>query len=432
MPRAMTLLLAGALILSVDSAAGESKIRLMILPLKAENVSPKIAADVETILRGAFAGDGQLEIVDAPAGERSAAIHRDDHRADPKRISEIAGAPGASRAIALLLLKDDNGYHISAELIDVARASVEYATRESAPTPEELLRNASRPVERIGLFLKGVPCSVRELSASRGSLPDRVRLEWRQEGPCERYAVHRAPAESGDYQKIGESTAPQYDDLTAAPGVKYWYRIAVVSMDSEGGSGESVSGYSAPPQPRTLALDELLREKKTPPERFATREEEQRSLGEREILKRFYMNAIKLRLTMFLARSYLNEGKLIIVRDFDSYRLDPAALEAVFTNGRPAYAIRFKSKRLFSLYAATGPELFDRLMKNAVLYCVRTGDAETPSGDGGALMTPEYAAIGMSTEYLRDDREWSERTIMLGTDDREYKDRIKKAGEAAE
>lgn len=431
MLRAITLLLAGALLIPGDFVRGGNAVRLMLFPLRAEKVSKKAAAQIESALRGALAGDGQIEIVDAPIGKGSAAIRHKDGIADAALISQIAAASNASKAIACSLVRDGDGYRIELALIDVTSAAAEYTTIEGAAEIEELKKKAPEPAARALLFLKGVPCRVGDCRATRGTLPDGVRLEWNAEGPCGRYYVYRAPAESGEYMKIGESWRPQYEDAGAAPGVRYWYRIAPSPEGPENGTS-AVYGYRRPPQPRRLELDELLASKKAPPEAFATKEEEQKSLREREILARFYMNPIKLRLTIFLARSYLSQGKLIILRDFDGYRLDPASMEAVFTRAEPACTVRFKSKRLFTLYAAAGPELFDRLMKNATLFCVHTGDAETAAADGSTLMTPEFAAVGMSTEYLRDDREWSERTIMLGSDDRDYKEKIKQASEAAE
>ena len=72
-------------------------------------------------------------------------------------------------------------------------------------------------------------------------------------------------------------------------------------------------------------------------------------------------------------------------------------------------------------------ELFERLMKNAVYYCIYDGDRPVNQSDGSVRYLPVFQTLGISTEYFRDNRNWKSNTVMITTSDKRLLDEMKKA-----
>jgi hypothetical protein len=72
-------------------------------------------------------------------------------------------------------------------------------------------------------------------------------------------------------------------------------------------------------------------------------------------------------------------------------------------------------------------DLFTRLMQNALYYCVYDQDRPITQRDGTIRYLPAFQAIGMSTEYYRDSRNWKSNTIMISTSDEKLMSEMKKS-----
>ena len=68
-----------------------------------------------------------------------------------------------------------------------------------------------------------------------------------------------------------------------------------------------------------------------------------------------------------------------------------------------------------------------RLIDNAVMFCIRSGDKEMMEPDGRIRYTPTLEVVGMMTEYHRDYENWKSNVIVFGTSDEEIYRRIKEA-----
>jgi hypothetical protein len=71
-------------------------------------------------------------------------------------------------------------------------------------------------------------------------------------------------------------------------------------------------------------------------------------------------------------------------------------------------------------------DLFSRLMDNGVFYCVYEHDTPVLQNDGTIKYIPQYSAVGMSTEYFKDNKAWKSETITFTTSDEELLKRVKK------
>ena len=80
------------------------------------------------------------------------------------------------------------------------------------------------------------------VTASNGSLVDRVDVAWSGVAGASHYRVYRSTSASGTKTPVsGWQTELAYSDATAEPGVGYWYYVAAAA-DAE---GRNASGYSA-------------------------------------------------------------------------------------------------------------------------------------------------------------------------------------------
>ncbi len=80
------------------------------------------------------------------------------------------------------------------------------------------------------------------VTATNGSLVDRVDIAWNAVAGASYYRVYRSTAASGSKTPVsGWQTALNYSDTTAEPGVTYWYFVAAAAEET----GLNASGYSA-------------------------------------------------------------------------------------------------------------------------------------------------------------------------------------------
>ena len=80
------------------------------------------------------------------------------------------------------------------------------------------------------------------VTASNGGFADRVEIAWNAVAAASHYRVYRSTAASGSKTALsGWQTERTYSDMTAAPGVTYYYFVAAALDDT----GLNASGYSA-------------------------------------------------------------------------------------------------------------------------------------------------------------------------------------------
>ncbi len=265
------------------------------------------------------------------------------------------------------------------------------------------------------------------MDAADGTSAAGVTVTWTGVRSFEGFNVFRAYSESGPWFRIGRTESESHSDESAQPGVKYWYAVCGCRYNTPGAMSAADSGYRKIPPPCGYDFNRILDEQNRSPEREEKAEyREYESLD--PVLRPFYMNSLKLNLALHLARGYISRGAITVLRGFDSYMLDTESRRIILNISSVPCIINFKSKKLFRIYSAGGQELFDRLLANAVFYCVYEDDKELDAGNGITYMVPRFEAIGLSTGYFRNDREWKDRTILLGTDNTDYREKIKNAG----
>lgn len=96
------------------------------------------------------------------------------------------------------------------------------------------------------------PPAPQNLYASDGEYADFVLLRWDPAPRASRYEVLRATAEDGEYEKIGETLIPRFEDHGASPNVLYWYKVRACNAFGCSALSQADSGYrlgQAPPLP---------------------------------------------------------------------------------------------------------------------------------------------------------------------------------------
>jgi len=89
--------------------------------------------------------------------------------------------------------------------------------------------------------------------AALATSPTSVRLDFASVDGAKSYQVDRAP-ESGDFQSVGTSTDPWFEDAGLTPGTTYRYRVAAHDASGTGDYAEPVSATTMPAGTRIALL----------------------------------------------------------------------------------------------------------------------------------------------------------------------------------
>ncbi len=92
------------------------------------------------------------------------------------------------------------------------------------------------------------PAVPRDISASDGTDPDRIRLTWSAVANAEFYEVYRSTSSFTFGSLIGSPTAPRFEDTDVTSGTDYWYRVKACNSAGCSDFSGPDSGYVQPVQ----------------------------------------------------------------------------------------------------------------------------------------------------------------------------------------
>ncbi|MCL1911467.1 MAG: hypothetical protein FWG13_04625 [Leptospirales bacterium] len=72
-------------------------------------------------------------------------------------------------------------------------------------------------------------------------------------------------------------------------------------------------------------------------------------------------------------------------------------------------------------------DLFSRLVDNGVFFCYYKNDAPVLQNDGTIRYVPQLSAVGMATEYYKNNKGWKSETLTFTTSDNSLMDKVKKS-----
>ncbi|MBP7901442.1 MAG: hypothetical protein KA015_01365 [Spirochaetes bacterium] len=306
---------------------------------------------------------------------------------------------------------------------------------------------------------------------------DLIRIEWENLGYPSYSVLRSDKIDSGFTQIALIENSVQYEDSKIGKGIKYWYKVIPVSDESVSDDGESVSkadekliseekylslqqpavtektgtktpattteesnigkdaapeyiysAYSPKPVPKGLPLDKLIKEK-TQTIKIPKEAEQKNSLNRRlEYLSQYYMHSIKLSLAMSFSKQYINSGELNIFDKFANYELNEREKKIIFFGESYDYAVEFESNKLFRiLNGSKDEELKELLLKNAETFCLYSGEKVYVDKDGITRYIHTFDAVGLSTRYLKNDKDWKKKTIMVSTSRKDLQQKLQNA-----
>jgi hypothetical protein len=297
--------------------------------------------------------------------------------------------------------------------------------------PGNQKKTAGLLAKKVSLFLEGRLPVVSELKASKGLSMQKVSLSWTCNTDGNNYIISRSFFENGPYDKIGETRSVRFIDTTADDGLKYWYSVSVTHGDLSG-IPDTGYGYRKPPNPKSLTPEEVLDSRNRPWPSPATPEEMEKEKLHIRLFEKYYESYFMTAFIVMVGKLYVNSGELLVYRDFKLPTLDPAN-RVIYLSKPGMTPIKFHSKRFFrfvrDMHGLKIPydELLPRVIDNAILFCIRSGEKEMKEPDGRIRYAPCFEAVGMSTEYIRDYEKWRSSTIVFATSDEDLYRRIREA-----
>jgi len=284
---------------------------------------------------------------------------------------------------------------------------------------------------KVSLFLEGRLPIVSELKISKGTSMQTVSLSWTCKTDGNNYIVSRSFFENGPFDKVGETKSIRFIDTTAEEGLKYWYSVSVMNSDLTGIPSVGY-GFRKPPNPRGLTPAEVLDVRNRPWPAPGTDEEMEKERLYIQLFEKYYESYFMAAFIVMVGKIYVNSGELLVYRDFKLSSWDPAN-RTIYLAKPGMSPIKFHSKRFFrfvrDMHEMKIPydDLLPRVIDNAILFCVRTGEKEVKESDGRTRYAPCFEVVGMSTEYIRDYEKWRSASIVFATSDEELYRRIREA-----
>lgn len=317
-------------------------------------------------------------------------------------------------------IRGDSGGGVIADMQLYSSAEKRFLCVLSHPfAPGQVKSAAGDMALRISLYLQGRLPEVYELRISKGTSAAETSLAWKCSGRGNNFIISRSPFADGPYEKIGETNSSRFIDTTAEQGFKYWYAVSV-TRDGVAGVPASGYGYRTPLAPQGLTVSEMMDDRTRPWPEPGTREEQEREALHLGLFEKYYESPFMVSFIIMVGKMYVNSGELIAFRDFTTYTWEPAdRVIYLIKPGLPR--IKFHSRRFFrfvrDMHHLNIPfdELLPRVIGNAILFCVRTGDREVRQADGRTRYVPVLEGVGLSTEYHRDYVKWRSNTIVFGT-----------------
>jgi len=325
---------------------------------------------------------------------------------------------------------------------------------------------------------------IKEITVSAGTFDDKITVKW-QGTVKKQYKIYRSMHSSTGFEEIARTDQDEFNDTNIEKGVVYWYRVAPLSDSTEikslnsdekkieapdqntiadashlineeeynklsstpsgtdePASGENsnqnkennsitlncFSGYASNRPAPGEDLDILIKEKKSVLK--TPKNSKMKSIQEVRLkyLEQYYMHPVKFSLIMTLSRPYLKKGEIQIFTGKNIFEIYRERREFVFHDPDYKTYIVFQSKKFLKIIdQSQDSELAELLIKNAEIFCIPGGKKKITDTEGKTRIVNYYDAIGMSTRFLKNDRDWRSRTIMVSTSRKDLKEMIKKA-----
>jgi len=298
---------------------------------------------------------------------------------------------------------------------------------------------------------------LKNITVTQGIYSDRIVVEWeKKEGAS--YNVIRSQFKNSGFTPVAQVADSKFEDRDVEAGVKYWYKVihpAEISSEEEmfitddeynsipepeitdisinktddknsARPAVSYSGYTSIKNFKGVTLNALMKQKKANLKNPSGAEEKLKQKKNLDYIKQYYMNPVKLSLFMTMARPYFDKGDLNILTGCDTFEMKKDFNRIIFYDNNYRYIAVFESKKYIRILTESNDEdLAETLIKNSELFCIAGGKTFIVDKNGITRLVNSFDAVGLSTGYLKNDKEWRSRTIMLSTSRSDLKDKLK-------
>ncbi len=319
---------------------------------------------------------------------------------------------------------------------------------------------------------------IKNMSISASDNSDKLLIRW-ESFENSSFRILRSKFNNREFIEIAVSDGTEYIDSDIEKGVVYWYRIiqeptgtpdeqkkeidpslfineaeytilaeilpvlndtkknkSDVKTNEKNITTEKINSYCGytenAPFPGSK-LDILIKQKNSVLKIPAEPEKKKAQTERLEYLKQYYMNKVKFSLIMTMAKPYLARDELIIYSSLENYEIKKESKQFIFYDKGLCSYVVFESSKLFKIINnGKDSELADILLKNAELFCTPSGKKIITDKNGVTRIVNYYDAVGLSTRYLKNDRDWRSRTVMLATSRKDLKKMLKKASKTEE
>lgn len=263
-----------------------------------------------------------------------------------------------------------------------------------------------------------------DLHVSHGRSSDRIYLSW-QSNSYREIVILRADKRKGPFREIARSSMTAYEDTQCVPGVEYFYKAVPVSQIRKAATISPVSGYRKIDLNERYSIEHEISKKKQNRNEFETQLDKSR----KKLLKSSYMSWIELHFIFFVSQPYIDKGSLTVLTDFDVFYATEETNTITFQPYEENYQLSFVSSAPFQiLRKSRDRELFDRLIRNGMAFCIYQGEIKIKDRLGRNKYIPKYEVIGLFTLYDKYSKDWASTTIMFSTEHEGLVKKVKTPG----
>jgi len=312
------------------------------------------------------------------------------------------------------------------------RSSAELVVPDDVNDIFDLFKCQVAEVLKKEKFLKS---DIFDFDVTNGVSSLNIFLSWQTNQPNlknlkKKFYIYRSFLPDGPFEQIAISDGTRSIDWKTEPGIRYWYKVRIKKDKCFAPFSEIVSGYRKIKPESGLVLKKILKEKILKKPKIYDKKIIDRDEKFLKITKPFLFNSIKLRLVHWGAAPYIKKGKIILYDNFTDFVIDYDKHTVYFKKGNK-FIVKFFSHKLFALYTIlskyglVGDEIFNRILRNAVVFALPKGSEEYLDENGVMRVVNYYEAVGVTSEYYKNYKNWASNTMLFVSNMGKIQDMIK-------
>lgn len=418
-----TVLLLISFLFAVPAAVHAADTGILVVPFYGES-----ASDVTSFMKSlSDKAPSQTSFLDPAIKAPELSADGIDSSSFVNELSKIGKSQNAEYVLAGLVSHTDDIFSVDAILVHTTDSKIAYSTKLFSYKGDLKYNPAPDLWGRIQFSLDGKSFPVNNLKVGQGASSNEIAVEWDAVPDCTEYHVYRGKKADGAFDLAARTKKPALYDTKSEIGVKIFYYVQPVMNGIRLDSSAPVAGYRKPAIPKGEDLRKMLSTFNKPAPRL-TSDESKKASGQINLIRPFYQNRTKLNLTLYLIQGYLSRKELFVYRNFPEPVVDTEKRLITLTSADGSYSVLFDNNSFFTkIVKLNDPELTNRLLKNAVYFCVHKGVKEITDENGDTRYINDFEAIGMCTQYFKESRDWQDTTIIFGTSNKELKAKMDEA-----